>query len=322
MPPLNALRAFEAAARHLSFKEAAGELCVTPTAVSHQIRHLEELVGMKLFERTPRALALTPAGERFFPVLRDGFDRIAQSVVDLQREADVLTLSVTPAFASMVLIPRLSQFRQLYPAIALTVDASERLVDLRKSEADIAIRYGVERPTPFQAQALYTDQYLAVASPSWLADSELPISAAVLAKKPLLGYQWKNANLQGPSWPAWMALAGIAGFDSTRYMAFSEESHAIQAALDGAGVALASSVLVDEELRSGRLVQVHPLGMQGFTYRALFRNDHPRIETITRVVNWLFGLAGGATLTCLDESANLANPNYKDGRVSEIGSRR
>jgi LysR family transcriptional regulator, glycine cleavage system transcriptional activator len=290
MPPLNALRAFEAAARHLSFKAAAAELFVTPTAISHQIRNLEELVGFKLFERTGNAIVLTRAGERFFPVLRDGFDRIAQSIVDLQREEDALTISVTPAFAAMILIPQLAQLRQLHPGIALTVNASEKLVDLRKFEADLAVRYGPERARPVHSRLLYQDRYIPVASPAWVGTQPLPVAAQVLARSELLDYQWKNAHLQGPSWPAWMATAGITGFDAGRAIAFSEESHAIQAALDGAGVALASSVLVGPELRSGRLVQIHPLGLPGFAYHAEFVDEHPRAATIAKVVNWLSGL--------------------------------
>ncbi|MBA2674621.1 LysR substrate-binding domain-containing protein [Ramlibacter sp.] len=291
MPPLNALRAFEAAARHLSFKEAAAELFVTPTAVSHQIRHLEELVGQKLFERNGRSIALTRAGERFFPVLRDGFDRIAQSVADLQRQEDTLAISVTPAFAAMVLIPRLSQLRQLHPGITLRVEASERLVDLRKAEADLAVRYGTERARPVQSQVLYRDRYIAVASPGWLAGRALPVAAEALAQADLLNYTWKNGTLQGPTWAAWMAVAGIRGFDVGRCIGFSEESHAIQGALDGAGVALASTVLVGPELRSARLVQVHPLGLQGLAYHAEYVEDHPRLPTVLKVVNWLAGLA-------------------------------
>lgn len=292
MPPLNALRAFEATARHLSFKEAAAELFVTPTAVSHQIRNLEELVGLKLFERSGNTITLTRAGERFFPVLRDGFDLIAQSVVDLQRDGDALTISVTPAFAAMVLIPRLSQLRLLYPGIALTVNATEKIVDLRKAEADLAVRYGPERSRPLRSQLLYRDRYVAVASPAWVSAHPLPVSAQVLATSDLLGYQWKNAKLQGPTWSAWMAMAGIAGFDAAHYIGFSEESHAIQGALDGAGVALASTLLVGPELRGGRLVQVHPLGMQGFAYHAEFVDDHPRVHTVMKIVNWLAGLIG------------------------------
>lgn len=291
MPPLNALRAFEAAARHLSFKEAAQELHVTPTAISHQIRHLEELVGMKLFERSPRGITLTAAGERFFPVLRDGFDRIAQSVMDLRREGDAATISVTPAFASMILIPRLSEFRERYPNIKLTVDASERLVDLRKAEADIALRYGPDRPTSLATHLLYTDRFIVVASPNWVGISELPVHASAIAAGQLLGYDWKNAALHGPDWGAWMHLAGIPSHEHAQTIGFSEESHAIQAALDGAGAALVSSLLVSQHLRSGSLLQVHPLSLPGFSYRAMHLQDHPRIELLGKIVAWLATLA-------------------------------
>lgn len=287
MPPLNALRAFEAAARHLSFKEAAEELHVTPAAVSHQIRNLEELVGMKLFERSPRAITLTAAGERFFPVLRDGFDRIAQSVADLRREGDAATLSVTPAFASMVLIPRLAEFRARYPGTRLTVDASERLADLRKSEADIAVRYGPDRPTSLEEQLLFTDRYIVVASPDLVRDTGLPVRADAIAAGQLLAYDWKNPALQGPGWAAWMTLAGLPRQELTQSTVFSEESHAIQAALDGAGLALVSSLLVAQHLRSGALLQVHPLSLPGFPYRAMYLPDHPRIELLRRIVAWL-----------------------------------
>lgn len=290
MPPLNALRAFEAAARHLSFKEAAAELCVTPTAVSHQIRHLEELVGIKLFERTGKAIVLTRAGERFFPVLREGFDRIAQSVVDLQREEDVLTISVTQAFASMVLVPRMSALRRQHPGLTLRVDATERVVDLRKAEADLCIRYGPERARAVNSQVLWRDRYIPVAAPAWLGGRELPVSARDIAHADLLHYDWKNTFLQGPTWVSWMEVAGLRGFDTGRCIGFSEESHAIQAALDGAGICLASSVLVGHELRSGRLVQVHALGLNGFAYHAEYVDDHPRLLLLHKVVNWLGGL--------------------------------
>jgi len=290
MPPLNALRAFEAAARHLSFKDAAAELHVTPTAVSHQIRNLEQLVGFQLFERTGKAIVLTRAGERFFPVLRDGFDRIAQSVVDLQREEDVLVLSVTPAFAAMMVIPRLSDFRQLHPGITLRVDATERLMDLRKGDADICVRYGPERVLPLHSEVLYRDRYIPVASPAWVASRSLPVSANDLAAADLLSYEWKNPSMQGPTWTRWMEMAGLRGFDEGRCIGFSEESHAIQGAIEGAGVCLASSVLVGHELRTGRLVQVHPLGLNGFAYQALYVQEHSRLPTVQKVVSWLAGL--------------------------------
>jgi LysR family transcriptional regulator, glycine cleavage system transcriptional activator len=278
IPPLNALRAFEAAARHLSFKEAASELFVTPTAVSHQIRNLEDLVGLKLF------------------------DRIAQSVVDLQREGDALTISVTPAFAAMVLVPRLSQLQLLHPGIALTVNATERSVDLRKAEADVVVRYGPDRSRPLHSQLLCRDRYLVVASPAWLKGRSLPVAAQVLACSELLGYQWKNSNLQGPTWTAWMAMAGIVSSDTARHIGFSEESHAIQAALDGAGVALVSNLLIRPELRTGRLVQVHPLAMQGFAYHAEFVDNHSRLPMVLKIVNWLAGLTAEGAEETLDQA--------------------
>lgn len=290
LPPLNALRAFEAAARHLSFKGAAEELFVTPTAISHQIRSLEALVGFKLFERTGKSVVLTRAGQRFFPVLREGFDRIAHAVADLQRDEDVLTVSVTPAFASMVLIPGLASFRRLHPDLTLRVEATEQLADLGKANADLAVRYGTDRSRPFASQVLFRDQYVPVASPAWLGSRELPLPAPVLARSDLLHYPWKNAALRGPTWSAWMNQAGVRGFDEGRCTAFSEELHAIQAALDGAGVALASTVLVSRHLRSGRLVQVHPLGVNGFVYHAEYVECHPRLASVLRVVAWIAGL--------------------------------
>lgn len=290
LPPLNALRAFEAAARHLSFKEAASELFVTPTAVSHQIRSLEELVGFKLFERRGNAIKLTRAGERFFPVLHDGFDRIAQSVADLQREENVLTVSVTPAFAAMVLVPHLASLREAHPDITLRVEASEKLADLRKAEADICVRYGPERHQPFASHLLFRDRYVPVASPAWLGERALPVPAQALAASDLLHYDWKNASLQGPTWTAWMAATGIAGFDEGRCTRFSEEAHAVQAALDGAGVALASTVLVASKLKGGQLVQVHPVGLPGFAYQAEYLPTHPMMDAVQRVVSWAAGL--------------------------------
>jgi LysR family glycine cleavage system transcriptional activator len=313
MPPLNALRAFEAAARHLSFKDAAAELFVTAAAVSHQIRHLEDLVGHKLFERAGKAIALTRAGERFFPILRDGFDRIAQSVEELQREGDALTISVTPAFAAMVLIPRLSELRCLHPGIALTVNATERMVDLHKAEADLAVRYGPERSRPPCSQLLYRDRYLPVASPAWIGERPLPVSAEVLAASDLLGYQWKNVNLQGPTWPAWMAMAGISAFDASHYIGFSEESHAIQGAIDGVGVALTSSLLVGPELQAGRLVQVHPLGMHGFAYHAEFIEDHSRLPTVMKVVRWLSGLTASSVEDGVEPGSGIHAARLRPG---------
>ncbi len=292
MPPLNSLRAFEAAARHKSFKVAAAELCVTPTAISHQIKHLEDIVGARLFDRAGRVIELTEAGQRFFPVLRDGFDRIAQAVVDLQRQGETITISVTSAFAAKILVPNLYAFQALHPGVRLHVDASEALVDLRKAEADLAVRYALDRPSSMRIETLFSDHYIAVAAPSLLRTPSITMSAAEISSAQLLGYPWRNLNLQGPAWPEWMDLAGMKDFDVTRCHVFSEESHAIQAAIDGLGVGLLSSALVAHDLAVGRLVRVHPLTLPGFTFRAVFLDNHPKMESILKIVHWLAGLAG------------------------------
>lgn len=297
LPPLNALRAFEAAARHLSFKAAAEELCVTSTAISHQIRHLESLVGMRLFDRTPRAISLTEPGRRLFPVLRDGFDRLAQAVGELSEVSHSISVSVTPAFASKILIPSLAGLHDAHPEIQLTVDATERLADVARGEVDLAVRYGppADAASPalapgLRAVPLYTDRYFACASPAWVAGRALPIAAAQLSNERLLSYAWKNPALRGPTWPRWMQHAAVAGFDEGRCVLFSEESHALQAAIDGAGVALVSNLLVSRDEAAGRLLRVCAESLDGLQYQCVSRADNPKIETLRRVEGWLAGL--------------------------------
>ncbi len=144
LPPLNALRAFEAAARHLSISKAADELNVTPAAVSHQVKALESFLGIILFRRLNRALMLTDAGQTILPGLRDGFDHLALAIDKLaaMRHGDVLSISTSPSFAAKWLVPRLDRFRAGHPQLELRIDATDRVVDLDRGEADIAIRYG------------------------------------------------------------------------------------------------------------------------------------------------------------------------------------
>jgi len=291
LPPLNALRAFEAAARHVSFKLAAEELCVTSTAISHQIRHLENLIGYKLFERTPRSIALTDAGRRLFPVLRDGFDRFSRAVADLNEDGHSVTVSVTPAFAARLLVPALVQLQQSHPDIRLSIDATERLADISRGEVDVAVRYGpASTPPGMRAVHLYRDRYLPLASPQWASGRSTPLPAAWLAQERVISYSWKNPRLQGPTWSRWMAVQGVADFDEARCVQFSEESHAIQAALDGAGVVLASDVLVAHDVEAGRLVQVCDGTLEGFSYQCLSLESNPKLAGIRQVEEWLRSL--------------------------------
>lgn len=289
LPPLNALRVFEAAARLGSFKRAADELHVTPTAVSHQVKLLEEIVGTPLFERRTRAVVPTEAAQRLFPALREGFDRIAQAVAELQGDGESLVLSVTPAFGAKVVIPNLAALQARHPSLRLRVHATETPVDLRKAEADLAVRYSLPRPTPLRAVPLVTDRYVAVAAPSFLErlGRGAALDAGTIASSSLVAYPWRNPLLGGPTWPEWMALAGVAGFDATRCHVFSEEALAVQAAVEGIGIALLSDALVRADLAAGRLAQVHALALPGFTFKAVYLPDHPKAAAIRRVVRWL-----------------------------------
>lgn len=284
LPPLNALRTFEAAARHLSFKGAADELCVTATAVSHQIRHLESLVGTRLFDRLPRSIALTPAGLHLYPVLRDSFDRMTAGINGLPASSHHIRISATPAFASRVIVPALPQFYAAHPAMTLAIDTTERVVDLRRGDADMAVRYGRGDHAPLDAWPLADDEYIAVATPGLLPTGS---SLETLKHQRLLQFSWKNDHLGGPTWERWMASMGAVDFNDADCLGFSDEMLVVQAALEGVGVALLSSVLVRSDLALGRLMRVHPHGMPGLRFSVVAAPNHPKSEAIGTVVHWL-----------------------------------
>lgn len=284
LPPLTALRAFEAAARHQSFTLAARELSVTTTAVSHQIRHLEDLLGITLFDRTPRSLKLTEAGERLFPVLRDGFDRFAAAVAELATIASDrnLTVTATTAFAERWLLPRLACFRAENPEIELRIQATERLVDLRGDGVDVAIRYGRGVYPGHVTERLMGDRYLAVCSPA-LAEA----ARTGIAGLTLIHHDWKNTTLQGPTWERWLEAAQIAQADPRKGLRFSEESHAIAAALAGQGIALCSSVLVADDLAAGRLTAPFDTGLEGFAFYLVHLETTAKRPVIDCFRGWL-----------------------------------
>lgn len=294
LPPLNALRAFEAAARHGSFQAAAEELHVTPTAVSHQIRHLEDFLGCQLFIRRPRPIRLTRAGQQLFPALRDGFDRIGSAVAAVRAPAGSgpLIVSTTPAFASRWLIPRLDTLRDACGGHHLAVEASEVVVDLRAGDADFAIRYARSPDPDLECRALFSDRYLPVCSPALLRDGGFPISPAALASYPLIHFRWKRDDPEAPTWQRWIAHArqrfpAEKMPDPDAGIRFSEESHAIEAAILGQGIALLSDLLVRRELESGMLVKVLDLPIDGLTFYAVYPPDAPRRETIRQLVDFI-----------------------------------
>lgn len=299
LPSLAALRAFEAAARHLSFRHAAEELGVTPTAVSHQIRLLEEACGQKLFRRRPRPLALTRPGERLFPVLQTGLDSFAAAIAALAEGVEQAPLRVTTpnAFAGRWLVPRLPLWREAHPDVPLEVIGTDAVLDLRGGEADVAIRYASRMPTDLPAQELFRDVFMPVCSQTLFAGRACPIArAADLLDYPLIHYDWENWDLDGPTWRKWLAVARTIDPDLPQVtrawdLSFREELHAIDAVAAGQGIAILSDVVVGRELESGVLVKAHGLSLPGYGYYLAHMPGHPRLPVIAAFAAWMRSVA-------------------------------
>ncbi|MDB5730738.1 MAG: LysR family transcriptional regulator, partial [Variovorax sp.] len=282
--PLSALRAFEAAARLGSFKAAADELVVTPTAVSHQIRALEALTGLALFDRQVRKVVLTDAGAQLYPVLRDGFDAFEATLTRLTQKwtRAQVSISATNAFTVKWLVPRMSDFRLRHPDIDLQLQSTDDVVDLRSTAIDIAIRYG-RGPYPGLAiEAMFTDEFAPVANP------RLGIqSPDDLARVPLICFDWKRVRPENPTWERWFAAAKRPWASLAGQLRFSDEGHAIQAAVAGHGIALVSLALVAEELDASHLSQPFGPAIEGHTYYLARNNDRPPTAAVRAVTEWL-----------------------------------
>lgn len=259
MPPLNALRAFEAAARHLSLTKASHELNVTAGALSHQIRGLEEMLGVKLFERRVRAIALTSAGKLLYPGLQTGFMQIRDAVAGLERDGDerVLVVSTPPGFTAKWLAPRLYRFAQAYPDVDARISSSFGLANFTTDGVDLAVRNLAVEPAPdpdLAYEKLLNITVVPVCSPRLLAAHGAARSPQGLARLPLVHDDTLFNRVEVPTWVDWFRKAGVPDADVSRGLRFNSSDHALDAAGEGAGVLLAHSVLAYDELRTGRLV--------------------------------------------------------------------
>lgn len=257
LPPLNALRAFEVAARHMSISQAAVELRVTPAAVSHQIRLLEDHVGLPLFVRNGRGLALTDAGSAGLRDLREGFARLcaAMDAIDSLGEAGVLSVSVAPSFASKWLLPRLGLFQAQHPEIDVHVEASMQISDFVKDGIDVAIRYGAGRYSDVAVEQLLSESVAPVCSPDYLRQHGPFYLPSDLVEATLLHDDSPDNDPSCPNWEMWLNAAGAPHIDAARGPRFNQSSLVIEAAALGRGVALAKTALAARDLRQGRLVQ-------------------------------------------------------------------
>ncbi len=290
LPPLNALRAFEAAGRHLSVTRAAGELHVTQAAISHQVKALEEYLGLKLFRRLNRKLLLTDQGQDLLPATSEALDLLNDATRRLlEREASgPLTVSVLPSFAARWLVPRLGRFRKIWPDVDLRIDPEPEIVDFSRGDVDVAIRYGTGRYPGLHSVRLMAEDIVPVCSPA-LLEGDRPLRTP----DDLVHHTLLHDEGHG-EWRTWLLAAGAESVDPVRGMVFTDSGMLIQAAVAGQGVALARGVLAADELAAGRLVrpfeQTLPTEYAYYFVCPLDAAERPKIQAFAE---WLLVEARG-----------------------------
>jgi LysR family glycine cleavage system transcriptional activator len=288
MPSLNALKAFEAAARHESFTQAAQELCVTQGAVSHQVKALEAELGCRLFNREHRRLVITSAGQSYLAVVRDAFDRLALGTENLlqQHNTGALTISTSPNFASKWLVHRLGRFAEQHPTIDLRVSATLQHIDFAREDFDLAIRHGDGNWPDLHVTRLCAEELFPVCSPALMRGRRALRAPADLKHHTLLHINERR------DWGTWMEAAGITDVDVTRGPVFNQASIAIDAAIDGQGVVLARSALTARDLTTGRLVQPFALSLKvPYSYWIVCAKPTAALPKISTFRDWLLAEA-------------------------------
>lgn len=294
---LNALRAFEAAARHLSYVAAADELNVTPAAVGQLVRGLEEVLGLELFHRSQAGqsrLVLTEAGRAALPDLQAGFDRLSTAVERMKagRSRVAVTVTVPPAFADKWLLARVERFRASYPEYDLRIDTSGRLVDFVAERVDVGIRYGGGRWPGLEATFLLRDEFFPVCSPALLTGEHPLKSADDLKHQALIHDMSMSFESTFPTWRVWLRNSGVTDVDYDRGLQINDSAAVFQAAIAGNGVALGRTTLVARDLAEGRLVR--PFGealAHDFAYYIVHKKKDGGKPAIIAFKEWLLAEA-------------------------------
>jgi len=285
LPPLNALRAFEAAARHLSFTRAADELHVTQAAVSHQIKGLEEWLGMPLFRRLNRALILTEAGQSYLPAVREALDTLSHATERLFRKdsSGALTISTMPSFAAKWLVMRLGRFQAKHPELEVRLHSTPQRVDFTQQDVDVAIRFGSGRWDGVRCERLMTEDIFPVCSPALLKGGR-PLSCPEdLRHHTLLHDDYFI------TWGTWAEAANLTGVDVTRGPRFDDSGLLLQSAVEGAGIALARGVLVADDIAAGRLVRLFDIHLPGdYAYYVVAPPHYFSRPKVKAFRDWLF----------------------------------
>ncbi len=299
-PGLRSLRAFNAAARHLSFTKAADEMGVTPAAISHQIKELEDQIGVALFTRTSRSMALTREGEILSTAAAESLDTLSRAVKRIKRleNRKVLKVSASPSIAAKWLVPRLDRFLDQAPGAEVRVDVSTTALDFERDDVDIAIRFGQGRYPGLKSDLLFTDKIFPVCSPRIITKEKPLAQPKDLLRHTLIHLEYEAQGVVWPNWKMWMLAAGITDFDDKRGMHFGQTSLTVQAAIDGHGVALGDSNLVADDLASGRLVKPFELSLRApsqFAYHIVSPLDTMQNPLVEAFRQWCLGEAKETT---------------------------
>ncbi len=301
LPPLNALRAFEASGRHLSFKRAADELHVTPAAISQQVKTLEDYFDAPLFRRMTRALRLTDAGQAVMPLLTDAFDKLAEAdhLLRSRRNDASLVVSVPPSFGAKWLVPRLDRFRRAHPEHEIRLDATDRRADFARENVDVALRYGSGNYPGLHVECVLAEFVIPVCAPSLLQGKRPLREPSDLKHHTLIHLHWTGEPEAAPNWHMWLKAAGVDGIDVEHGPRFSMENMAVQAALDGQGVALVSNALVVDDIARGNLLRPFPDAARpqnAFCYYFVCPHRNLKLPRVAAFRDWVMAEASRSTV--------------------------
>jgi LysR family transcriptional regulator, glycine cleavage system transcriptional activator len=295
-PGLRSLRAFDAAALHLNFSRAASDMAVTPAAISHQIKELESQLGVPLFTRTSRSMRLTREGEILYTAAHESLEVLSRALMRIKRleNRQQVRVSVSPSLAAKWLVPRLDRFLALQPGADVRVDVSHAVVDFDREDIDVAIRFGEGKYPGLRSHLLFQDTVFPVCSPRIITREKPLKTPRDLLKHTLIHLDWEAQGSQWPNWKMWMKASGISEFDDRTGLHFGQTAFAVQAAIDGLGVALGDSNLVADDLAAGRLVKPFDLSLRApkqFAYYLITRLDAADAPMVNAFREW-----------CIDEA--------------------
>ncbi|MFH0130128.1 LysR substrate-binding domain-containing protein [Variovorax sp. VaC1] len=298
LPGTRALRTFEAAARHLNFTRAADEVGLTPAAVSYQIKEIEDQLGVVLFTRTSRTIQLTPAGAVLFEATADALDtlqRAAGRARRMTRGAAHLRISLSARFATNWLLPRLPRFRAENPGLELSFDISDELRSFDMDDIDVAIRFGTGTHEHARSDRLFDTVIVPVCSPKLLETGPGLQAPRDLLQHTLCYVDWKTDGMVWPNWRMWMAAAGIADFDDSRCVAFSDSGFVVQAVIESGAVGLADLDMIATDLAQGRLVRLFDIGVpvaQPYAYHLVCPESSSEDPRVLAFREWMLKEAG------------------------------